>query len=144
MGYFPPQPPMVDNGGDPVENPVYAKVVGTFIDHFGGFEAEVLEAGMQSFVSEWTYRRWPVVGELMPFVKEAAKRLQPAIEGPKRKQPWEDETFTPMSDEQRERNCAALRELAAALKSGELDRDPEGVRRRCYAIRRGEADRSAA
>lgn len=102
MGYLPPQRPAREDGSD---NPSYVFVVEQFIKQFGGFQPDVLDAGMEAFMAEWTYRRWPVVGELMPFMKEAARLAQPAIEGPaeRRKQPWDEEP-------RRERTAADIAE----------------------------------
>lgn len=119
MGYFPPQPATVkDDDGTDIENPVYREVVDTFIRHFGGFEETVLQAGMEAFVQEWTYRRWPVVGELMPFMKQAqslvrSEQAKLAGPAPRREQPWDkdkERDYTPPEREEARDRWRAIAE----------------------------------
>jgi len=43
------------------------------------FTVGVLRDGMTAFRQEWTYRRWPVFGELKPFLSAAELKTRPMV-----------------------------------------------------------------
>lgn len=59
------------------ENPSYRALLSDYLQALKPFTDAQLEAGMRAFVSSWTMARWPKIGELTPFMREApVARLQ--------------------------------------------------------------------
>lgn len=119
LGYRPLQPPSRDDGA---ENPAYAVILDEFIRQFGGFSAETLEAGMSAFVAEWSYRRWPQVGELRPYMIEAQRKLNPQLERPREK-PYEP-ALPPISEAETQAGFERMCEHDRALGIEPLPRRP--------------------
>ena len=79
--YAPPQPPRLADGAD---NPSYTAMVKLFCRDLRGFSREQYERGMAEFRKDWTYRRWPTVGELLRYFDAERANDNKALPAPER------------------------------------------------------------
>lgn len=126
LGYKPPHSPTRPDGS---ENPAYQAVVSMYCEDLCMFQKDTLEAGMREFRQNWSYHRWPKIGELQPFFVAAQRVHNPPKLAPKVSAL---PAPPPMSREERRRMRYNLRAWSEMVSSGDVAKGTlEEAKARC-------------
>lgn len=111
------RPPVSQN------DPKFKSLTALYDDGLKRFDAATLKAGIRRFTQEWTYQRWPNLGELIGLLNAVRDELYPPEhKKPDRPPALDRPTYSP---EHKARMVDGLRRIHEGLENGYCDQMTE-------------------